>query len=167
MAKKPIYPESGQFVPSLGGAEACIWGLMWAEPCGLVPIKPARQAWTSVLAWYTGHTVGGQHHPGACLAGRLFQQSWIAKPGPASWLWYTGHPVVVSGTSWCHHCRGVSQQSWIAEPGPASWLWYTGHPVVVSGTSWCHHCRGVWVQGHRLVRYSCPLPPFAANHSTN
>ena len=101
------------------------------EPCRLVLTKPACQAWTSVLAWYTGHTVGDQRHPGACLAGRL------------------------------------SQQSWIATPGPASWLWYTGHPVVVSGTSWCHHCRGVWVQGHRLVGYSCPLPPFAANQSTN
>ena len=101
-----------------------------AEPCRLVPTKPACQAWTRVLAWYTGHTVGDQRHPGACLAGRLPQRSWIAKPGPASWLWYTGHPVVVSGTSWCHHCRGV------------------------------------WVQGHRLVGYSCPLPPFAANQST-
>ena len=78
-----------------------------AEPCRLVPTKPASQAWTSVLAWYTGHTVGDQRHPGACLAGGLSQRSWIAKPGPASWLWYTGHPIVVSGTSWCHHCRGV------------------------------------------------------------
>ena len=27
------------------------------ELCGLVPTKPASQAWTSVLAWYTGHPV--------------------------------------------------------------------------------------------------------------
>ena len=32
----------------LGGSRACIWGLIWAEPCGLVPTKPASQAWTSV-----------------------------------------------------------------------------------------------------------------------
>ena len=32
----------------LGGCRACIWGLIWAEPCGLVPTKPASQAWTSV-----------------------------------------------------------------------------------------------------------------------
>ena len=111
-----------------------VWCISWSysitvrQPCGLVPTKLASQAWTSVLACYTGHPVGDQCQPGAC---RLLQRSWIAKPGPVSWLWYTGHPVVVSGTSWCHHCRGV------------------------------------WVLGHRPVGYSCPLPPFAANQSTN
>ena len=97
----------------------------------------------------------------------LSLQSWLAKPGPASWLWYTGHTVGDQRHPGACLAGGLSQRSWIAKPGPASWLWYTGHPIVVSGTSWCHHCQGVWVQGFRLVGYSCPLPPFAANQSTN
>ena len=54
------------------GWMACDWALTWAEPYGLVPTNPASQAWTCVLAWYTGHTVGGLRHPGTCLSRRAF-----------------------------------------------------------------------------------------------
>ena len=43
-----------------------------AEPYGLVPSNLASQAWTSVLAWYTDHPVGGLRHPGTCLSRRAF-----------------------------------------------------------------------------------------------
>ena len=86
-----------------------IGALTWAEPYGLVPTNPASQAWTSVLAWYTGHPVGGLRHPGTCLSRRAFPTILALQPSLdqrpclpilATWL-------VVSGTSWCHHSWGL------------------------------------------------------------
>ena len=75
------------------------------SPAGL-SLNLASQAWTSVLAWYTGHLVCGLRHSGACLARWLSQLYWLAKPGPVSLLGTQVTWFVVSGTRWCPHSWG-------------------------------------------------------------
>ena len=89
------------------------------EPYGLVPTNLASQAWTSVLAWYTGHPVGGQRHPGTCLSRRAFPTILALQPSldqrpclpywpPGLWLAALAGAITAGGWEMLHRLVGYS-----------------------------------------------------------
>ena len=103
----------------LGAGGHLIGALTWAEPYGLVPTNPASQAWTSVLAWYTGHPVGGLRHPGTCLSRRAFPTILALQPSldqrpclphwpPGLWLAALAGATTAGGWGTLHRLVGYS-----------------------------------------------------------
>ena len=80
---------------------------------------PCSQAWTSVLAWYTGHPVSGLRHPGTCLSRRAFPTILALQPSldqcprlphwpPGLWLAALAGATTAGGWGTLHRLVGYS-----------------------------------------------------------